>query len=472
MTTAELAEFAFLQARPAIIFSRESPPAVEPLPPIRHLDAPPMDLLPGLTGLLEKLRYPHGGHAPDVPQAVQVLLAATGHQRYEPCNTYNTHRAFPSAQGKVPTEVFLRTADGCWHYDADRHQLRAVTGKGDLRDALSGPLSVIVAGRPGTLPDYYRELRWALTLCELGHAIELLTSLAHALGLPARLRTTFDDKSVLAEIGALPGDAWLPGAVLDLTPDVEHWPTPNSAWPDVVDPVLRADQLCWTPGPTKSLPADPSDGTNVDLPTSSAPTSSWAEVLYERTSGRAIGGFSASPETLPLPILSDILHAARTAATTRWGDAVGTSTGLRLLLMVERVDKLEDGLYEWPLTTGPLRLLRPGRLLASLQEVYFYPREVTRVDTCNIAAMFVVDYEQVLQTQGPRALRLSQLEMGAIAQASSLAAATTETFLRPSRSYDTDRLIKLLGLPTQLTVGYLCLGGRSRLHDLLLDMRI
>ncbi len=302
------------------------------------------------------------------------------------------------------------------------------------------------------------------------------------LGFEAVVGLGFDDRGLLERIGARPGDEWLPAAVVALDGACPSFTPQGEDWPDTDDPVLRADRRAWQEGVERGAPDQDIDPVpdavraQPEPPRASAATSAatssttWSDLLFERSSGRSKGGFTASPDPLPPGVLHEALEAASDAATRDWD----WGPGIRLLAAVERIDdidNIDDGLYAWDLATKKLHLLSPGRHLAHVQKSFFYPQAVTRVDTCNVAVFCVVDYPALLAAEGARGLRHAQLRLGALMQASAVACAAREVFFRPCRSFDPDGLTDLLGLAADETVAYLCLAGRSRFTDLMLDMR-
>lgn len=474
-TSDRIADFTHLQARPNLIFARPGPRpgtgrTIGEVAPLRLADLPGTPLCIDRHQALARLPYPD--RSPLGPDALAALMAAAGFQRYEPSNNYNAHRGYPSAQCLFPVEVFLCSDQGSWLLDASRHELRPTMGTAGTADP-SVATTLAVLGRPGKLPTYYRELQWALTLCEAGHLTELLLSVAAALGFAPRLRLDFDDAALLQRIGAEPDDPWLPAALVELgSADLTLTGT-ERARVEPADPVLAIDQLGWGhPLGTAEIRSEVGPGIEISLaePSRSSSTS-WADVLFERSSGRGTGGFAAAPDRLPGSTLANAMQQLRTAARQRWYQPSGSRAGQRVLAVVERVDGLADGLYEWPLLEGPGRLRRAGRFLTGVQQAFFYPETVTRVDTCNIVLLQVLDYAAIAAARGVRGLRASQLELGALAQAAGLSMAADGAFLRPCRSFDADRLAVLAELSETETVSYLCLGGTSRFTDLLLDLR-
>jgi hypothetical protein len=254
---------------------------------------------------------------------------------------------------------------------------------------------------------------------------------------------------------------------------------------DIDHPVFAADRAAWLAGadvpawqaadncPTPPLASGATP--TVAVRPGTLPTMSWADVLFERSGGRGNKGFVCSPERLPMAALVDALSAAgrdAPALSAAGAPALGhTRSGLRLLVVLERVAGIADGLYEWRPATRRLELLRPGSLMLRFEEAYPYPATQMRLSTANAGLLFVVDFAEVLARQGPRGLRVSQLEMGSILQSIGLAATTHGVFVRPLRAFDPDRLAELADLPRGTEVAYTGLLGRSRFVDLMLDLR-
>ncbi|MEU6652813.1 hypothetical protein ABZ904_26110 [Streptomyces sp. NPDC046900] len=484
----DILEFVRVQARPDLVFSHQggrgaAAGAADPTP-IRSVSSSPVPLDRGLSALLADTPYPEvaadSAKQPRSRRLQCLLQQAAGFQRYEPGNAFNTHRAFPSAQCKFPSEVFLSVGEGTWYFDAARHELRPV-GNGaaapDLWAAVDAgaPAVVIVLGRPGSLPGYYRELRWSLTLCEGGHLLGLTAQLARTLGFDAHVLTDFDDQALLQRAGAEPGDQWLPVGLVALDGADAALTRTDPEWPVDQDPVLRMDRHAWQED------AGPDAGTAGGLHPAVRPaphrvvasSRSWGDVLFERSSGRAPGGFTASPELLPSTAVPELLDAISDAAAMDWGGLLGgAEPGILLHLAVERAAGIDDGIYAYDAMTGKLTQQQHGARLAEVQQSFFYPQQVTRVDSCNVAIFGSINYAGILASHGPRALRLAQIQLGALMQAGALACAASGLFLRPCRSFSPDGLGALIGLGDQETVSYLCLAGKSRFADLLLDQRI
>ncbi|KII00239.1 hypothetical protein LP52_02720 [Streptomonospora alba] len=489
----QLLAFADLQARPMRLgISTEgddrAPVPVRPLPgpgvPLpgglhRDLDAAADDDAARAAAAVTDtgtVAYPHGRAAPDLPLHRRVLgvLAASGIQRFEARSAVNPHRGYPAAHCFYTAHTFLLADRAGWHFDTAGHRLRPVAaapegtpGPADAVTAAGGAVLAIMC-HPRSIPSRYRELRWALALCEAGHLAELLVQSARAYGLPVRLCRDFPDRAVAAAAGVDAGE-WMPACLVELgaaraedaLPSADPDPDPGAA---PQDPVLAADRRAWGAAPPASL-----DRTACDpRPRPGAGTGrSWARVVFERSSGHGNKGFTASPAPLAGAALDDAAAALADAlgAQSALGDG-----GIRTLLLADRIAERAPGLYEID-RAGRARLLGAGPGLAAVQRAFSYPLSQMSVTSCAAALVFTMDQHAQLIRRGPRRLRTAQLDLGAAAQAAGLALSAHGAFLRPARSFDPDLLAAELELPDDQLPGYIALLGTSRFTDLFLDVR-
>lgn len=155
-------------------------------------------------------------------------------------------------------------------------------------------------------------------------------------------------------------------------------------------------------------------------------------------------------------------------------DAASIDTALplrpRVLVALERVDGIADGLYEPG--GGKLVAVREGTLLRAVQAAYRYPASSTvTIDSLHAVWCFVVDYPAQLARRGRQGFRECQLVLGAYAQRLGLALARDNYFARPVRAFDEETLDAVLGLAATEQVGYAVLTGRSTFTDLTIDLR-
>ncbi|MEU3307659.1 hypothetical protein [Nocardiopsis sp. NPDC006832] len=436
-----LLTFALRQARPGQLDIAPEGDGRTPVP-VRPTGRA-VDLPRGLHRLLSGAAYPNG----TVPEATPVLrrvlgtIAASGPQRFEVRSAVNPHRAYPASHCFYTAQVFLLTDGAAWHYDVAGHRLWPVGPGpvGDLERELDGTggaaLAVIV--HVPSLPLRYRELRWALSLCEAGHLTELLAEVGHAHGLPVR-EYPCDGEALFERLGLDPGDGWIQVGVVGLG--------------------------------TRSTPPEGAAGPVRERGRSgvAASTSNWAEVLFERSAGRANKGFGAAPGPLP----EGVAEAIGPALEQALGPAPRTPDrgGADVLLLAQRVPGLDPGCYRVRPGLSPERL-GPGPGMEAVQRAYSYPPTQMDVAGCPAALLFVHDFEAQVAVGGEPLMREAQRQLGAAAQAVGMAMTALGVFLRPARSFDPDLLAAAFGLPEARLPSYLALLGVNRYTDLLLDVR-
>ncbi|MDT0301905.1 nitroreductase family protein [Streptomonospora wellingtoniae] len=423
--------------------------------------------------------YPRG-RAPDgLPTHRRVfgVLAASGVQRFEVRSAVNPHRGYPAAHCFFAAQTFLLSGGAAWHFDTAGHRLRGVgdAAAGPARapapesiDAAGGAVLAVLC-HPRSIPSRYRELRWALALCEAGHLAELLVQLARAYGLAVRVCRDFPDRAVLAAAGG--GAEWMPACLVELgaaraadaLPVAEADAEPG-AGPAPEDPALAVDRRAWS-----GAPPSPADRTRPAPRPGAGTGRSWSRVVFERSSGHGNKGFTASPAPLAAAALDD----AAAALADALGDQPGLGAGgIRTLLLAGRVAGRERGLYEID-RAGWTHALEAGSEpgLGAVQRAFSYPLTQMSLTSCAAALVFTMDQRAQLARGGPRRLRTAQLDLGAAAQAAGLALSAHGAFLRPARSFDPDLLAADLRLPDDQLPGYIALVGVSRFTDLLLDVR-
>ncbi len=142
----------------------------------------------------------------------QLLWAAqgiTGANRRE--------RAAPSAGARHPLELYLCTAEGCWHYTPERHTLfphltgdiRAALAEAAWRQMFIADAPVVIAMsaiyRRSTV-QYGQRARVRYVPMDAGHAAENLLLQAVALDLGAVVVGAFDDRQVKALLKLTPDE--------------------------------------------------------------------------------------------------------------------------------------------------------------------------------------------------------------------------------------------------------------------------
>ncbi|GAB3996732.1 hypothetical protein GCM10029992_17650 [Glycomyces albus] len=308
-TREQLLAFAERQARPLLLRIPTDGDDRERIPV--PANGTPVPLPANLHRMLERTPYPRGRVSTEttVPHRIMGTIAASAPQRFEVRSAVNPHRAYPAAHCFYSAQIFLLAADAAWHYDAAAHRLVPVAGGGDLEHALRHGAELAVVSHLGSIPTRYRELRWSLSLCEAGHLLELLARAGAAHRLSARTRRESPDAPLLERLGLRAEDGWIPAGVVELDPDTS---TPDLA------------------------------------PEPDAPGMSWAEVLFERTAGRANKGFGPAPVPLSAEAVDAVLGAIDEATD---GLEPAADGGVDLFLTVRDATGLEPGCHR----------LEPGR---------------------------------------------------------------------------------------------------------------
>lgn len=436
---------------------------------------------------------------------VQALLYnALGLLRREPSNPYNDHRAFPSPRCLYATHAYLLypEAGRALHYSPTEHALEEIDGADRKPEspekswtADTGGVIAIIS-RYTRIPEYYRDLRYTLAILEAGHSLYNVALVAAALRIRARICLAFDDAAVLRRLELSAHRGWTPIALVTLgkmavdsgtlrlgeLDDSSHGRKEathplragDSSANDFLAAVDAAGWLAETGCDAWRrrgvVPPSAPDGTIAASAPPSAPLNDLAAVLFRRNSGRGNHGLSGAMKTISPQVVSSACREGFRPIPSDLAQAAWTRTGLRVLLVVERVESLEDGLYELFPAESALAMVRRGRWLADVQRAFSPPVGIY-ISSFNVVWFLVVDYGQVLNELGPRGFRLVNIELGWIAQGVSCAMAAEGLFARPCRSYSEPLLDTILGLSAREQVGYEVLCGVNRFHDVVLDLR-
>lgn len=474
-----------LQARPTdvdIALEGDGRPEA-PVPESTHDRCVPLP-----TGLARRQAHLTHPPRPDVEpgqvdaDAVLAIVAAAGVQRLEPRSAVNPHRGYPAAHCFFAATVWVLADGNAWVFDPVHHRLVPTAGEALValdplacfRSAVAaeGGALLAVLGQFEAMPERYHELRWSLVLTECGHLGELLVHGARAAGVPVRTQDHFVDADVLAASGATGAAGLVPATVVELgaadtAGTLSAAPaTPAGTLPPPVGSAadLEAlDRLGWQTADPGRPAADRSDLSRPRL-MGSAP---WPEVLFERSAARANKGMTARPDPLPAGAAHDLVAALRDVVEA--GHRTPRA-GRTAYVVAGRIEGWEAGLHEIT-DGGPTVLVSRIDGMAALQEVFNYPRVQMAIDSCPAGIVLTADYQRLVEDAGPRALRTSQVDNGRALQAAGLALTLHDAFLRPARSYDTDRLAELLHLPDGTLPVYVGLVGQSRFTDLLMDVR-
>ena len=442
-SAAELYEFVQRQARARPLMIDDSPDG-DGRQSLRVRPAGPATSLPaGLHRLLSDRPYPHGHVEESHPihERVMATLAASGPQRFEVRSAVNPHRAYPSAHCFFAAQVFVLIGDSAWHFDSVNHQLIQVTEPpSDFIDSVKahGGASLVVAAHLGSIAERYRELRWALSLCEAGHLGELLTQVGRAHGFSVRNRSINDDDALLDHLGLAAADGWMMTGVIDLGDS---------------DPAVLETS---TGSPQQRGPSPVADSDR-----------DWESILFHRSAGQVNKGLTCVPDPLPPGSLESVGRALSEVVGVTPEASEG---GLDIYLVSQNAAEVEPGLYRLS-DRGRWELRESSGGMDVIQRAFHYPVTQMSVISCQAALFFVHDHEAQLKVSQPNQLRRCQVELGAAAQSAGFAMSAVDGFLRPARSFNPDLISHEFKLPSGQLPGYLALLGVGRYRDLVLDVR-
>lgn len=341
-----------------------------------------------------------------------ILRLALTPRRWEPWNSFNEHRAYPSPRAAWLVDVSVVEGHRRWLVDPVRDRL---AGHADAPVGSGTAVTLDLTVHPERLPAGYAALAEVLTWLEAGHVAAALADSAQAHGWTA----TAD----LDEEGEL---------------TVTLRPGARAEAADLTD----ADLLVRFGG---------ADATR------SRPTA-------RRTSGLGPRGLSADPRPLPegtLATLSQPLISLAAGSPASW-------PGLRHRAVVARITGLADGLYT--LDGGSARLVDADATMEAVQQAFSYPRDKLDVAGMNVGWVITADVPAAVREGGLAAYRRLLLAAGAVGQHVGAAAATAGLFCRPARSVHEAHLEAAVAAPAAEDFLYLLLIGRSRPRDFAYDL--
>ncbi|MET8293802.1 hypothetical protein [Streptomyces sp. NPDC005180] len=424
----------------------------------------------GTTELLERTAFPAGRVAGADRLPERALLAAFGLQRAELTNPYFEHRALPSVRSLFPVHAFLTGEGPARVLDVHRHALAELPGA--ARDTAR---RILLAGRYTRLPAFYGPLRGTLTELELGISLRALAVGLELFGVRGRL-TLPTAEGALTELGLTDGEWSLPLTV-DLDGPGRPEPAPPTAdgeRPPTADPSLdeilavnRAQAALAPQEPALLTPAIPREAAARDL--------SWAEVLWERGSGRMPRGLTGMAGRLRQVPEGSLAGATAWAAVPPPGELLRrVAEHVNVTVAVQATDGFEDGVHR--LSGGRLLPHRPGAgALAALERDYGY--KLAPGNGCDVRHASAVWFCSVRQHEliaelGPGAWTLAQYVAGWITQGLCLNAAAHGLYARPARAFDGLAVQRPLGLAPDETVLLSVISGTPRFNGLPLDLRL
>ncbi|MEV7771777.1 hypothetical protein [Kitasatospora sp. NPDC086791] len=518
MTTTDIRRFAYLQGvgrhrlgERRLVDDAEPTTTNVPPPHARTLHGRPLPL--GTHALLAGTPYP-GTPPPTTPgpgydPLGHLLLTAFGLQRREPGNRHNDHRVAASGRARFPVHAFLAGAGPARYLDLHRHALvdldvpdpapdLPAPGADPTADAAGGT-TVVLAARYQDLPAAYGRLTWAVCETELGFNLRALCLAAELFGVPAAVDLSgaacAAGAALVRSAGAgrwsapVPvrlGAADSPAASLPFTP-LPSVPLPDAgtAVPAEQDALLHRDDP-WTAeaaavsaerlglpaAPPRPAPARPA---RLTRPARSAATgTTWAEVLWRRSSGRMPDqryGFAFRPSEVPAEALRDLLDWTLTPPPHPLLAEVVAR--LRLTVALDGVAGLPTGLYAVEDGRVVLRRAAP-RLPAALQTGFGQqpsPNTDNGVRHASSAWLFSVDLDALLADHGPAAFALLHLGLGWAMHGLCLAASAHGLAARPARSFDEHHVQPLFGLQRKDIPVFMTVCGTARHPAPSLDLR-
>ena len=431
----------------------------------------------GTVHLLDRTPYPAGRVEPQASALAHALVTAFGPLRREPDNPYNDHRCYASARCLFPVQVFLNERERWRLLEPERHALV------ELADAapVDRPGTIALTGRYTRIPAAYKWFRGSLVNIELGIVLRALCTGLDLFGLTGTLRLPdVHSPDLLAELGLTPNWEWS----LPLTVEVGDRPQRNRTMaarpqaaiaelpsePAMADLVRANRTQEFTDAPASMPPSVPPSAAQA------TGASSWAQLLWNRTSGRmprGLHGMSGRRSQVPAEALSD---AVSWLSVPPPGETLGavydavTVTGV-----VQSVDGHADGVYR--AKAGAAALHHEDRTAAAkLEEVYGYG--LTPGNGCDIrhASMiwfFSVRPRELVERFGPSAWSAIQYASGWATQGICLAAAAAGLFARPVRAFKEIPTQHILGLePEEMIVLTVVVGTPRYATGVLLDLRV
>jgi len=452
-----------------------TPPPDAHVPPPPPRGAGPRTTLPvGTTAHLSALPYPHIPARAPVPDALlHALTTAFAPVRREPENPYNEHRPYASPRCLFPVHAFVGgEPGGAWR------PLEPV------RHALAGPEEeprrIALTGRYTSIPRAYQWFRGSLVAIELGMVLRALSLGLELFGVPATLTLPgAGAHELLRELGL--GDTWqwslpwtvdIAAASRTARPPVRpEGPVPGGdpALADVVA-VNRSQSYGSSTAPlTTAVPAGL---------TASPVAPDWAELLWQRHSGRmprALHGMDSAPLRAPLPAAALRTALAWLSVPPPHPALAAAFDAVTVTAVVQHIEGYEDGVHR--AEAGEARLVRADPAApAALESHYGYG--LSPVNGCGVAraplTLFLsVRPRELYARFGPTGWGAAQHACGWAVHGLCLAAAAAGLFARPVRAFKEIPTKQVIGLDEDETIVLSAVVGVPRdTGGALLDLRL
>lgn len=377
--------------------------------------------------------------------------------------------------------------------DPDRHALLALPGAdgaadGGAREESDGG-TVVLTGRYTCIPRAYKWFRGSLVTLELGIVLRSLCIGLELFGLSGHLRLPGGGQAqeTPAGLGLTPEWEWSLPLVLDVAPQgvdpvagPVYAPTAgrsdSATMKPLSDPALtdlvrvnRAQDFTGAPHPLgTAVPADASPA---------AGNGTWAEVLWQRSSGRMPRGLHGMSgrrrDDLPAESMRDVV---RWLSVPPPGEELrAVYEAVRATVVLQGVTDHVDGVYH--LRDGDVELRRADTTAASLLEQH-YGYGLTPGSGCDIRHASMVCFLSVRPRElfdrfGPGGWSAAQYACGWATQGVCLSAAASGLFARPVRAFTEVPSQQVLELdPEEMLVLAVVVGTQRHEAGLQLDLRV
>lgn len=463
-----------LRAEPSMDAHVPPPPLSAGLP-----DGKRRPLPLGTAALLERASYPDGrvAGAPALLDRIgTALVASFGVQWHDPANPYNVHRCYASPRCLYPVQVFLDDGERWNLLDLERHTLVEMPG------AAHGPCSrrrLALTGRYTRIPRGYKWFRGSLVNMELGIMLRSLSIGLELVGLSSLLRLP-DARShdLLTQLGLDPTSDFSLPLIVELgagepEPTTAAPQRPSSDHPpdEVLADIVRINRV----QDFREPPAPLGTGIPADAASPSSPMS-WAELLWQRNSGRTLRGMrgmSGKRHRLPGAAVRDMCRWLSVPPPGPTLAAVGAAVTLTVVL--QAVDGHTDGIYR--VRDGEITVYTEDPTAARRLEVeYGYP--LTPNSACDIRHASAIWFLTVRPRElaalfGPGGWSAAQYVSGWAVHGLCLSACAAGLFARPVRAFNEIPTQRILGLePDEMIALAAVVGTPRHTSGSLLDIRL
>lgn len=411
-----------------------------------------------------------------IERILRALVMAFGIQRREPSNQYNDHRSYPSVRSRFPISVFFIWNNKCWYLDVYQHALIPIAN--GYRNSL--PNCIVLAGRWAALPEFYGRLRGPLVDLELGINLRNLCTALSVWNIDHLVSTPNFDSASLLDILGLDSREWcLPITIMfDEAVSFQAFQAQEGQEVNLKIKSFSDGSFSEVYEFNRRILSD-CDGTGAvgtwGLENADANCNSWAEVLWERSSGRMpreLPGFDALPTSLSSEALNDALSWLNGLLPTKSLQNVMDHINIHLALR-ENPGCFPGGVYS--IVQGEFNFRHSNAsIMQELERAYGPSLSVANgVAIRHTAAVwfFTVNVPELLSSCGDAGWTLAQYCVGWLSQGLSIAAAAHHMWSRPTRAFEDILLQPVLGLNPGVTTILALPCGVARYSEPMLDLR-